>query len=515
MKLSKEELEKLIIKHMITDTKAIIRAKALNITPEHFSFSEEGSKVSYTNNLAKTIFNYFEESDGSLMTELVLENRMISKGLNDTHKAKFLAYWAEISDLDYDVNDFHELLVQLKSKRAVSLWQEMHTNGHALMVDKGLLEGVNYVHDCIKDIETELSIETSERRTLDIANESADFWLKESVKQKNKPPGILSGYDEMDRRTSGFRGSQVTVVLGPSGGGKSLQLLNWAFNAHKQGKNVLYFSFELSLWDCLLRHMSLAFEVPFQTLKRVELDTEEIKSLADKLMGMQGGPYFEYDFTDADPTPDYVDMRIRELSLTKGKPDIVIADYIGEMRVRNASKNVKPWEMHELAFDGLVKIARKHNIPVLTAQQLNRDTIRDSRKSKDQGKGFTYDQSAASGGQHIMHQSHYVFVLEPDKETNIAVVHMAKGRDAWVPPYCVRVAPEYNAILELSPEEQADMRRMKGLSQSDKPKTSEEIDRTSAIEDDDGKLNVIINDESFSFNNDDLTIDNIDLEIDF
>jgi len=515
MKLSREELEKQVIKHMVTDQAAVIRAKALNIIPEHFSFSEEGSKTSYTFNLVKTIFNYFDESDGSLMTELVLENRMISKGISDSHKGKFLTLWAEIVDLDHDPNELHDLLMQLKQRRAVSIWQDMHTTGHSLMIEKGLQDGVNHVLDCIKDIETELSIEPGEKKTLDIS-ESSDFFLREYEKQRNKPPGILSGYDEMDRRTSGFRGSQVTVVLGPSGGGKSLQLLNWAFNAHKQGKNVLYFSFELSLWDCLLRHMSLAFSVPFQELKRCGLDVDQVRSLSEKLQGMHGGPYFEYDFTDTDPTPEYVDMRIRELTLTKGKPDIVIADYIGEMRTRNAPKTAKSWELHELAFDGLVKIARRHNLPVLTAQQLNRDTIRDSRKSKDSGKAHTYDQSAASGGQHIMHQSHYVFVLEPDKDTNIAVVHMAKGRDAWVPPYCVRVAPEFNAIQELSLEEQADMRRMKGLSPSEKQKTDEDRqNRTTTSEDNDGNVNVSINDEEFSFNVDDLTINDLDLGSDW
>jgi RecA/RadA recombinase len=516
MKLSREELELQVLKHLTTDQQALIRAKALNIVPEHFSHSEEGSKVSYTFNLAKTVFNYFDESDGSLLTELVLENRMISKGISDAHKGKFLTLWAEIQDLDYNPNELHDLLMQLKQRRAVSIWQDMHTTGHALMVEKGLQEGVNHVLDCVKDIEMELSVEPGEKKTLDVT-ESHDFFMREYEKQRHKPPGILSGYDEMDRRTSGFRGSQVTVVLGPSGGGKSLQLLNWAYNAHKQGKNVLYFSFELSLWDCLLRHMSLAFSVPFQELKRTGLADSEVQSLASKLLGMQGGPYFEYDFTDSDPTPEYVDMRIRELTLTKGKPDIVIADYIGEMRTRNAPKTAKSWELHELAFDGLVRIARRHNLPVLTAQQLNRDTIKDSRKSKDSGKSHTYDQSAASGGQHIMHQAHYVFVLEPDKETNIAVVHMAKGRDAWVPPYCVRVEPQFNAIQELSSEEQDDMRRMKGLSPAEKQKSndSDSVNRTSTVEDSSGNVNVSINDEDFSFNVDDLTINDLDLGSDW
>ena len=513
MKLSREELEYRVIKHLTSDQQAVIRAKALNISAEHFSFKEEGSKVSYTFNLAKTIFNYFDESDGSLLTELVLENRMISQGLNDAHKAKFLTLWAEIQDIDHDENDLHDLLMQLKAKKAATIWKDMINNGHQIFTDKSIQEAVHFVADCVKDIETELSNEPGEKRTLDVA-ESADFFTREYEKQKSRPPGILSGYEEMDRRTSGFRGSQVTVVLGPSGGGKSLQLLNWAFNAHKQGKNVLYFSFELSLWDCLLRHMSLAFNIPFQDIKRNSLMDEDVISLASKLRGMQGGPYFEYDFTDSDPTPEYVDMRIRELSLTKGKPDIVIADYIGEMRTRNAPKTAKSWELHELAFDGLVKIARRHNLPVLTAQQLNRDTIKDSRKSKDSGKAHTYDQSAASGGQHIMHQAHYVFVLEPDKETGIAVVHMAKGRDAWVPPYCVRVAPEYNKIQELTPDEQIEMKAIKGLTQSEKPKTDEREEtgtRTKTVTESDGSINVSINDDTFSFDASDLTIDDLNL----
>jgi hypothetical protein len=69
MKLSREELEYRVIKHLTSDQQAAIRAKALNISAEHFSFKEEGSKDSYTFNLAKTIFNYFDEYECSLLTE--------------------------------------------------------------------------------------------------------------------------------------------------------------------------------------------------------------------------------------------------------------------------------------------------------------------------------------------------------------------------------------------------------------------------------------------------------------
>ena len=83
-----------------------------------------------------------------------------------------------------------------------------------------------------------------------------------------------------------------------------------------------------------------------------------------------------------------------------------------------------------------------------------------------------------------------------------------------MPPYCVRVAPEFNKIQELTPEEQIEMKAIKGLSQSEKPKSNDDArdsgTRTSTFEDQ-GTLQVSINDESFSFNVDDLTIDDLNL----
>lgn len=514
MKLSREDLELRVLKHIVTAPEAMARARALNISKDHFGYVEEGSQRSFTKDILNIAYNYFDESDGCLLTDLVLENRLVAANAKDGLKGKFMTAWANIEAQEYDTNELHDLLMQLKHRRGMELWRDMHKEGHTKMTEVSLQEGVNYVSDRLKDIEAELSSDISVNSRLDITK-SADYFVKEYDSQRLKPPGILSGYDELDKRAFGWRGGEVAVILGPSGGGKSLQLLNWAYNAHKQGKNVLYFSFELTMWQCIIRHMSLAFEVFFPDLKSTSLDPSILAELVAKIRGMDGGPYFEYDFTDTDATPDYVDMRIRELTHTRGKPDIVVADYIGEMTVRDARPNDKAYELHERAFQGLVQLARKHNIPVLTAQQINQETIREARKSKDSGKTFRYDQSAASGGQKIMHRAHYVFVMEPDRETNISVVATAKSRDMWIPPYCVKVVPENNAILELNPAEQEEMRRLKGLSHTEtasKTRDSDNKSNSSATKDSDGNVNVSINDEEFRFNQDDLTMEGLDLD---
>ena len=61
------------------------------------------------------------------------------------------------------------------------------------------------------------------------------------------------------------------------------------------------------------------------------------------------------------------------------------------------------------------------------------------------------------------------------------------------------------------------MRRMKGLSPAEKQKSndSDSVNRTSTVEDSSGNVNVSINDEDFSFNVDDLTINDLDLGSDW
>jgi hypothetical protein len=155
-----------------------------------------------------------------------------------------------------------------------------------------------------------------------------------------------------------------------------------------------------------------------------------------------------------DPTPDYIDGKIRELIATKGKPDLLVVDYIGNMTVRNAANGAKDWENQSKAITELFKMAKRYNIPIITAQQINRETIRDSRKSKEANKFMSYDQAAASGGQNLMHLCTYAIAMEPNREKGYCVFHPVKMRDAWFNPFPVRMNPEYNKVEEMTPEEQ-------------------------------------------------------------
>jgi hypothetical protein len=111
----------------------------------------------------------------------------------------------------------------------------------------------------------------------------------------------------------------------------------------------------------------------------------------------------------------------------------------------------------------LFLLAKRYNIPVLTAQQINRDTIRDSRKSKDEKKFMSYDQAAASGGQNLMHLCTYAIAMEPNREHGYCILHPVKMRDAWFNPFPIRMNREYNKVTELDEEEQQQILALHGV----------------------------------------------------
>jgi replicative DNA helicase len=433
---------------------------------EHFDYVSDGDKNSYTNALFKLVQEYWSESGGSLFTSLVLESKMNAYRLSERQRGKLLTLWQEISDSDIDDNDFHEISSQLKNRRCLKLLSKMFTEGHEKLSSEGLSSTVQVIQENLDQIQVQMNEIGGDRHNFDIT-QSSDFFKIEYDKRINHPElfkGINCGVSNIDEKTFGWLPGQIIVFLAPSSGGKSVMLLNAAMHANKKcNKKVLYMSFEMNSWLCLLRHISLSFEIPYSVLKDNNLAPDELKDIINGLDASKDGAYFEYDVNMEDPTPEYIDSRIRDLIATKGKPDLLVVDYIGNMTVRNPGSASKDWELQSKAIQQLFIMAKRYNIPILTAQQINREAIRDSRKSKEANKFMSYDQAAASGGQNLMHLCTYAIAMEPNREKGYCVLHPVKMRDAWFKPFPIAMDSDYNKVRELTPEEQDQIMAMHAM----------------------------------------------------
>lgn len=474
MKFDQRELEIHALAHLVSNPKAMDKMQTKGIAEHHFVHIESGNKNSYTKIIFRFILDYWNKSGGSLFSSYVLESKMNEYSMKDKSRGNFMTLWAEIEDADINENDLYEVITQLKNRHCLRVMTEMFNNGHESLLESGVEEATKIIQDKIEEIQKELYDIGGDTQTLDVS-ESAEYFESEYRKRVEHPElfrGIPCGLDNIDSKTFGFLPGQIIVFLAPSSGGKSVMLLNTAVNANREAKkNVLYMSFEMNSWLCLLRHISLTYEIPYSQIKDVSLSPEELKKIVQGMKKQSGGPYFEYDVNMEDPTPEYIDSRIRDLIATKGKPDLLVVDYIGNMTVRNPNGATKDWELQSKAITELFKMAKRYNIPIITAQQINRETIRDARKAKEANKFMSYDQAAVSGGQVLMHLCTYAIAMEPNKEEKYCIFHPVKMRDAWFHPFPVRMETEYNKVRQLTEEEQAQIMAMHAMA-SGQPTTS-------------------------------------------
>lgn len=459
---NREELELLVLKHLVSSPKAINQAISMDIREDHFHHAEPSTNQPYHAYLFNVIKFYFDESNGSLLTGTVLENRLIRNKIPDNHKKNILMVWERSQEEDYNENETYDLLIQLKQNQAMILLQDLHKKGHEVMGENGVQASVDYIQDMVAQIQGELHVLENNRQSVDIAD-SAEYFAAEYKKRLENPDkykGVVCGCSTIDDKTFGFFPGQIITLMAPSSGGKSVQLLNWASYAHLIGrKNVLYFSFEMDLWLCMLRHISLILEIPYANLKGLKYRDVELESIIEKIMNLKDGSYFEYDVNMEDPTPEYVDTRIRELACTKGKPDLVVCDYVGNMHSRSSRASATHWEKNGDAAVGLFALAKKYGIPILTAQQVTKEAIKENRKQKETGKSSAFYQDSISGDARLTHLSTYVIGMEPDKENNLMTYYPVKMRDAQFDPFHARVDVTCNKIYELSPDEENEFRK--------------------------------------------------------
>ena len=89
--------------------------------------------------------------------------------------------------------------------------------------------------------------------------------------------GISTGLADLDAITQGLQKGNLIVIAARPGMGKTVLAENIARHAAKQGLRVHFQSYEMSQRELVMRGMAAEAEIHFGSLKRGELDIEEIR----------------------------------------------------------------------------------------------------------------------------------------------------------------------------------------------------------------------------------------------
>ena len=196
------------------------------------------------------------------------------------------------------------------------------------------------------------------------------------VQQGEITVGLPTGFPTFDKSTGGLKSGELDIVIGASNDGKSVCLINIAHHLYLQGKNVLYFSVELPKEQIIRRFLSLAANINIDRFRDGILTADENDRLIKVMNEFKQRSNLFYIVDDPTCTAESVRAKFEELN-SKNKIDLIIIDYLGIMKSKKVSE--QKWEtLGQLALD-LRHIARTYNIPVLTAQQVRTEAIRNTK----------------------------------------------------------------------------------------------------------------------------------------
>ena len=230
--------------------------------------------------------------------------------------------------------------------------------------------------------EVDMLLDKAERMILDIRQENVDKGfvpLKRLIKttfstvrdlynKKEHVTGVPSGFTDLDEKTSGFQASDLIVVAGRPGMGKSMFIQNIAqYVAGKCRIPVALFSLEMSGQQLALRMLSAEANVDFQKLRTGFFAETDFSKLTISAGILSESPIF------IDDTPGISVMELgakaRRLKM-EHEIGMIMIDYLQLMQGRGKAEN-RQQEISDISRF-LKGLAKELQIPLIACSQLSR-----------------------------------------------------------------------------------------------------------------------------------------------
>lgn len=199
----------------------------------------------------------------------------------------------------------------------------------------------------------------------EVLPEVIDYLEKLNISDK-KITGISSGFRLIDKLTCGFQKSDLIILAGRPGMGKTALGLNIAVNASFQNIPVLFFSLEMSKRQLLLRLLASETGIDGQKFRAGRLRKDDWMVITD----VAGRIYEIPLIIDDSSLLTHQEIVRRTLKARKEHEiELVVIDYLQYIQGDNRlSENYKIAEVTK----NLKGMAKNINIPVILLSQLNR-----------------------------------------------------------------------------------------------------------------------------------------------
>jgi replicative DNA helicase len=236
--------------------------------------------------------------------------------------------------------------------------------------------------------------------------------------------GVPSGFIDLDRLLGGFQSSDLIIIAGRPGMGKTAFMLTAAKHAaqtHK--KHVAIFSLEMSNEQLVQRLISQETGIDSHRLRTGKLNEDEWPVFTHAIEVLSSTKIFLDDTPSL--TPLQMRTKCRRLHLEFGL-DLILLDYLQLMSSGSRSEN----RVQEVSFisRNMKILARELNVPVLAAAQLSRAV--EQRADKDPQLSDLRESGSLEQDADLVMFIHRPEMYEKDTlRQNLAQIKVAKHRN--------------------------------------------------------------------------------------
>ncbi len=266
---------------------------------------------------------------------------------------------------------------------------------------------VNLAYDSPVEMEPADHIEEAERRLYDLAETGhygrgfdkfataltrALEMAAAAFQREGRLSGLATGLVTLDRQMGGLQPSDLIILAGRPGMGKTALATNIAYDIASryvaqtqadghmkaiEGGVVAFFSLEMSAEQLATRIISNETQIPSNLIRRGQIKPHEYDALVDATRTMQEAPLYIDDTGGL--TIAQLAARSRRLKRQRGL-DLIVVDYIQLLQgtTRRSSEN-RVQEVTEITTK-LKALAKELNVPILALSQLSRQV--ESRDDK-------------------------------------------------------------------------------------------------------------------------------------
>jgi replicative DNA helicase len=308
-------------------------------------------------------------------------------------------------------------------------------------------EMVNVAYDAPVDFAPRAQIEDVERRLYELAevgrynrgfigfSEATKFAIDLASKAYQRDghlSGLATGFIELDQKMGGLQSSDLVIVAGRPGMGKTAFATNVAYNVaiNYQGRTradgstetitggiVGFFSLEMSAEQLATRIISEQTEIPSSTIRRGDINEADYGKLVAAAQDMQLMPLY-IDETGGISIAQLA-ARARRLKRQRGL-DLMIVDYLQLLSgSTHRAREGRVQEVSEITT-ALKALAKELSVPILAISQLSRQVeSRDDKRPQlsDLRESGSIEQDA-DVVLFVFREEYYVRNREPERNSD-------------------------------------------------------------------------------------------------